>query len=46
MKTHHKKTEGLKRTQNKVNSIRKRRTENIIPNFSSYVLAEEEQWAL
>ena len=46
MKTHYKKIEGLKRAQNKINSIRKRRTENIVHNFSSYVLAEEEQWAL
>ena len=43
MKTHHKRIEGLKRTQNKTNNIRNRPTENIINHFSSYVLSEEEK---
>ena len=43
MKTHHKKIEGFKRTQNKINSIRNCPTENIIDNFSSYTLSEEEK---
>ena len=46
MKTHHKKIENLKRTQNKINNIRNRPTENIIHNFSSYALSEEEKRAL
>ena len=46
MKTHHKKIEGLKRTQNKISNIRNRPTENIIHNFSFYVLSEEEKRAL
>ena len=46
MKTHHKKLQGLKRTQNKINNIRNRPTENIIHIFSSYVLSEEEKRAL
>ena len=46
MKTHHKKIEGLKRTQNKINNIRNRPTENIIHNSSSYALSEEEKCAL
>ena len=43
MKTHHKRIEGLKRTQNKTNNIRNRPTKNIIHHFSSYVLSEEEK---
>ena len=46
MKTHHKKLQGLKRTQNKINNIRNRPTENIIHIFLSYVLSEEEKRAL
>ena len=46
MKTHHKKIENLKRTQNKINSIRNRPAENIIHNFSSFALSEEEKRAL
>ena len=46
MKTHHKKIENLKRTQNKINNIRNRPAENIIHNFSSYALSEEEKRAL
>ena len=46
MKTHHKKIEGLKRTQNKINNIRNRSTKKIIHNFSSYALSEEENRAL
>ena len=46
MKTHHKKMEGLKGTQNEINHIRNRSTENIIHNFSSYVLSEEGKSAL
>ena len=46
MKTHHKKIEGLKRTQNKINNIRNCPTENIIHNSSSYALSEEEKCAL
>ena len=46
MKTHHKKIEGLKRTQNKINNIRNRPTEHIIHNFLSYVLSKEEKRAL
>ena len=46
MKTHHKKMEVLKRTQNKIKNIRNCPTENIIHNFSSYALSEEEKRAL
>ena len=46
MKTCHEKIEGLKRTQNKTKNIRNQPTENIIHNFSSYVLSEEEKCAL
>ena len=46
MKTHHKNIEGLKRTHNKINNIRNWTTENVIQNFSSYVLSGEEKSAL
>ena len=46
MKIHHKKIEVLKRTQNKIKNIRNCPTENIIHNFSSYALSEEEKRAL
>ena len=46
MKTHHKKIEGLKRTQNKINNIRNCSTKKIIHNFSSYALSEEENRTL
>ena len=43
MKAHRKKIEDLKRTQNKINTIRNRPTENIMHNFSSYALSEKEK---
>ena len=46
IKTHHKKTGGLERRQNKGNNIRNFFTKSIIHNFSSYVLTEEEQRVL
>ena len=48
MKTHHKKIEGLKRTpkKKKKNNIRNPPAENIIHDFSSYALSEEEKHAL
>ena len=46
MKKHHKKIENLKRTQNKINNIRNRSAENIIHNFSTFALSEEQKRAL
>ena len=46
MKTHHKKTRGFERRQNKGNNIRNFLTKSIIHNFSSHVLTEEEQRVL
>ena len=46
MKIHQKKTEGLKRTQNKINSIRNCPTETLSTTFHHIFYSEEEKRAL